>query len=309
MDEIKNVLICGIGAIGSIYASIINDYDSEELRVLVDSKRLETYTKNPKIFNGQPLLLNYVLPCNNDFKADLIIIATKSNSLNDVIKNIENFVKKDTIIVSLLNGITSEEFIALKYGWQHVIHSYFIGHSAMRNGNIITYDGIGDIVFGIKNAEITDKNNILKLKNYFDKVGIKYKISDDIYRSMWLKYMLNVSCNQISAILNLTFGQMQSSKECRELIKNVMQEVLNLAKECGVKNTETMIDEAFISFDKMIANGKTSMLQDMDSGRKTEVDIFADTVIEYGYRYNIPTPYNKILSKMIKILENKNLVT
>lgn len=303
MKEIKHVLICGIGAIGSIYADKISRYDNENLKILVDKSRLEKYSKSPKIFNGKELKLNYILPENTDFKADLIIIATKYDGLNDAINNIKNFVKDDTIILSLLNGVTSETLIAQKYGAKHIVHSYFVGHSAMRNGNNIIFDGRGDIVFGVLNPEITDKNDENILKNYFDKVGIDYKMPEDIRHAMWLKFMLNVSSNQVSAILHKTFGQMQKSPKIRKLLENIMLEVVEIAKAKGVKNTQTMIDEAFNSFDKMIPEGKTSMLQDIEAGRKTEVEIFAGTVIKMGEKFNIPTPYNKFLKEMIEAID------
>lgn len=303
MQEIKHVIICGIGAIGSIYADKISRYDNENLKILVDKNRLEKYSKSPKIFNGKELILNYILPENTDFKADLIIIATKFDGLNDAVKNIKNFVKDDTIILSLLNGVTSEDLIAQRYGANHVVHSYFIGHSAMRNGNNILFDGRGDIVFGVLNPDITDKNIENVLKNYFDKVGIDYKISEDIERSMWLKFMLNVSSNQVSAISRKTFGQMCQSQKIRKLLENIMLEVLEIAKAKGVKNPQTMIEEAFKSFDKMIPEGKTSMLQDIEAGRKTEVEMFAGAVIEMGKKYNILTPYNKFLKEMIEAIE------
>ena len=303
MKEIKHVLICGIGAIGSIYADKISRYDNENLKILVDKSRLEKYSKSPKIFNGKELKLSYILPENTDFKADLIIIATKYDGLNEAINNIKNFVKDDTIILSLLNGVTSETLIAQKYGAKHIVHSYFVGHSAMRNGNNITFDGRGDIVFGVLNPEITDKNDENILKNYFDKVGIDYKMPEDIRHAMWLKFMLNVSSNQVSAILHKTFGQMQKSPKIRKLLENIMLEVVEIAKAKGVKNTQTMIDEAFNSFDKMIPEGKTSMLQDIEAGRKTEVEIFAGTVIKIGEEYNIPTPYNKFLKEMIEAVD------
>ena len=302
MEEIKHVLICGIGAIGSIYADKISRYDNNNLKILVDKTRYEKYLKNPKIFNGKELKLNYILPENRDFKADLIIIATKYDGLFDVINDIKNFVKKDTIILSLLNGVTSEEYLAQKYGWEHIIHSYFVGHSAMRNGNNITFDGTGYIIFGVLNPQITDRNDENILKNYFDKAGICYKIPDDIERSLWLKFMLNVSSNQISAILHKTFGQMQENIKIRELLKKIMLEVIKIAKARGVKNTDTLIDEAFKVFDKMCPEGKTSMLQDIEAGRKTEVEMFAGTVIEMGKRYSIPTPYNNILKEIIEVL-------
>ncbi|MBO6256602.1 ketopantoate reductase family protein [bacterium] len=303
MNKIENVLICGIGAIGAIYADKISRYNNDNLRILVDKKRLENYRKNPKIFNGKELKLNYILPDNKDFKADLIIIATKYDGFFEAVKNIENFVKEDTIILSLLNGVTSESYLAQKYGWKHIIHSYFIGHSSMREGNKITFDGNGDIVFGVQDSTITDKNDEILLKDYFDKAEISYKISQDIKRSMWLKFMLNVSSNQISAILHLTFGQMQKSEKIKNLLKNIMLEVIEIAEASGVTNTHTMLEDAFKSLDKMCPEGKTSMLQDIEAGRKTEVEMFAGAVIEMGKKHGIPTPYNNLLKQMIEIIE------
>ncbi len=303
MEDIKNVLICGIGAVGSIYANKINEYDSGNLKILVDAQRLEKYKKFPKVFNGKELNLNYILPDASDFKADLIIIATKYDGFSDAVKNIANFIKQDTIIISLLNGVTSEKILADKYGNEHVLLSYFIGHSAMRQDNIINHDGVGKIVFGSR-----DKNdkyaqqNVQRLKKYFDQVGIEYQIPDDMYRALWLKFMLNVSSNQPSAILKMTFGQMQSNDKFIKFMIEIMKEVQVLAQKEGVKNTETMIDEALISFNKMVKNGRTSMLQDIEAGRKTEVDMFAGHIIELGEKYNISTPYNKVLKELIEVI-------
>lgn len=305
MKEINKVLVCGIGAVGSIYANKINEFDKENLRVLVDETRLKNYTNSPKIFNDKKLMFNYVLPDETSFKADLIIIATKFDGLKDAIKNIENFVKDDTIILSLLNGVTSESLIAEKYGWKHTLLSYFIGHSAMRNGNNITYDGVGSVVFGVKNSLNTDINDIELLKKYFDKVGLDYIIPQDMFRSLWLKFMLNVSSNQPSAILKMTFGEMQNNKNFMKFLVNVMQEVQQVAKAEGVKNTDSMIDEALVTFNKMLPEGKTSMFQDVEAHRKTEVDMFAGTMIELGLKHNIPTPYNKVLKEMIEIVQSR----
>lgn len=303
MKEIQKVLICGIGAVGTIYANKINEYDSKNLKILVDKNRLEKYTKNPKIFNGKPLEFEYILPDDTTYKADLIIIATKFDGLNNAIKNIENFVKDDTIIISLLNGVTSEEIIAKKYGWKHILLSYFIGHSAMRDGNIITHDGVGDIVFGIKDKNLTDEADFEAVKKFFDKVGIKYKTPDNMLRSYWLKFMFNVAVNQSSAILRMTFGQMKNNEKYIEFVRKVMKEVEMIAKASGVEETETMIQDALLGFEKMMPEGKTSMFQDIEAGRKTEVDMFAGTIIELGKKYNIQTPYNMVLKSLINIIE------
>lgn len=300
MKEIKKVILCGLGAIGTIYADKLEKYDAKNLKVLVDESRYERYSKNPVIFNGRALNFEYVLPSEEDFKADLIILATKFAGLKDAIKNIKNFVKEDTVILSLLNGVTSEDIIADVYGKDKMLYSYFIGHSSVRFGNSVTHDDVNTIVFG---AENNLGENVVAVKNFFDKVGINYKIPDDIKRSMWLKFMLNVSANQPTAILRMTFGDMFENTHFMKFAESIMREVQSVAKAEGIQNTETMVDEALKHLKTMTPEGKTSMLQDVEAGRKTEVDMFAGTVIELGKKHGISTPYNKILREMIGIIE------
>lgn len=300
MKEINNVLICGIGAVGSIYADKIQSFNSDSLRVLVDESRLEKYTENPTIFNGKVLNFNYVLPSEKNFKADLIIIATKFEGLDEAIKNIENFVCDDTVILSLLNGVSSEKIIALSYGREKLLYSYFIGHSAIRTGRNIIHDDVNTIVYGSENSD--DFENVNRVKDYFEKVGINYKIPEDIIHSLWLKFMLNVSANQTTAILRMTFGEMLNNDKCMEFAIKVMKEVRAIAKAEGVRNTDVMIDETFEHLNTMTPEGKTSMLQDVEAGRKTEVSMFAGTVIEYGKKHSIHTPYNIILKELIEII-------
>lgn len=313
MRDIKNVLICGLGAIGSIYADKIQKFNPDSLRVLVDEERFERYSSNPIIFNGNELHFNYILPNDDNFKADLVIIATKYDGLSDVIKNMKNFIQSDTVILALLNGVTSEKIIAETYGREKLLYSYFIGHSAVRTGRNVIHDDVNTIVYGSENT--ADIENVQRVKKYFDSVGINYKIPEDIMHSLWLKYMLNVSANQSTAILRLTFGEMLANEKCMDFAINIMKEVQKIAKAEGVKNTDIMIDETIAHLHTMIPEGKTSMLQDVEAGRKTEVDMFAGTVIELGLKHNIQTPYNQIIKEILdaiyqnEIIKNSQILT
>ena len=306
MKDIKNVLICGLGAIGSIYADKIQKFNPDSLRVLVDEERFERYSKNPIIFNGNELHFNYILPNDDSFKADLVIIATKYDGLSDVIKNIKNFIYSDTVILALLNGVTSEKIIAETYGREKLLYSYFIGHSAVRSGRNVIHDDVNTIVYGSENS--ADIENVQRVKKYFDSVGINYKIPDDIMHSLWLKYMLNVSANQSTAILRLNFGEMLANEKCMNFAINIMKEVQKIAKAEGVKNTDIMIDETIANLHTMIPEGKTSMLQDVEAGRKTEVDMFAGTVIELGLKHNIQTPYNQIIKEILDAIYQNEII-
>lgn len=299
MKDIKNVLLCGLGAVGSVYADKFQQYCPDNFRVLVDEERLVRYTKNPMMFNGVPLNCRYVTPNETDFKADLIIIATKMAGLGAALNEMVNFVHDDTIIIPLLNGVTSERIVAEKYGWSRVLYGYFIGHSAIREGNNITQDGVNTIVFG---SETEKDERVERVKVFFDNAGVNYKVPQDIRHSLWCKYMLNVAANPTTALLRMTFGEMLSNEPFMELAVKIMKEVQLAAKAAEVKNTDTMIDETVAHLKTMIPSGKTSMLQDVEAGRLTEIDIFVNPVIELGQKYGFSTPYCNFLKEMFAII-------
>lgn len=289
----KKILICGLGAVGLTYA--VKFKGSSELKILVDEERYKRYTQNKPVFNGVAQEFDYILPNDKPFQPDLIIIAVKAQGLESAIENIKNFVHKDVIIISLLNGISSEEKIQEIYPNAKVLKSYFIGHSAVRNGNSVTQDGVGEIV--------VEKSS--KLQEILDEFKINYKMPDDINYSMWLKYTMNLFSNQVSAILNMNFGELKRNGAFIDLAKKIIAEVKLIAEKKGVKNLENLEKDALDFLQKMCDEGKTSMLQDVLAGRKTEVDIFAGEIIRLGKLYEIPTPCNQVLYDLIKIVEAK----
>ena len=284
------VLLCGLGAIGSIYADKISKFANVDFRVLVDKKRLEKYKKNPTYFNNKFLDLKYILP-EEKFLADIIIIATKNDALLDVIANLKNFVGKNTIILSLLNGVGSENLIAERYGEEKVLLSYYIGHSAIREGRNIVHDGINKIVFGSK---YDNDDNVIKVKNFFDIVGINYSIPEDIVSSLWFKFMVNVSLNQTTALYKLSVGEMKENNDAIMFFNNLLNEVEQIAIAEQVKFPFDVKNKVLDFVYSMPYESKTSMLQDVLASRKTEVEIFAGKVIELGIKHNIDTPYNVI---------------
>ena len=304
MKEIKNVIICGLGAIGSVYAAAVFQNKNINLKILLDKTRAEKYKKEPTVFNGEVHLFDFISPEETSFSADLILIATKNNGLDDAIKNIGNFVKKDTVILSLLNGIESEDKIAAVYGKDKVLYSYYIGHTSTRNGRNIVHDGVYKTVFGNKDNMAPD-DNVLRVKSFFEKTGIKYEIPIDMDYSRWWKFLVNVGYNQASAVLRASYGDFQNSEKANDIAIKLMQEAADIAKAEGVKNTEKMVPEVLDTIKRMLPDTKTSMLQDVEAKRQTEVDIFAGYVKKLGKKHNIATPYNSIFFELIKAIDEK----
>lgn len=289
----KKIMICGLGAVGLTYAVKIKNLC--ELKILVDSKRLKKLQREKPIFNGKEQDFDYILP-NQDFTPDLIIISTKSQHLESVLPNLKNFIKENTYIISLINGISSEDAIQTFYPDAKIEKSYFIGHSAVRIGNSVTQDGVGSIVIG-NNSDII---------GIFDELKLNYHVANNIEYAMWQKYVLNLFSNQTSAILNLTFGELKRNKKFIEFAKKIVSEVKIIAEKSGITNLEQLESDALAALESMCDEGKTSMLQDILAKRPTEVDIFAGEIIRLGKLLHINTPYNQVLYDLIKIKEEDN---
>jgi 2-dehydropantoate 2-reductase len=300
MAAIKKVFVMGIGAIGSIYASKLFDMNPEGLKVIADAKRIERYNKFGAYINGKAYSFNYILPEDGKNDADLIIISVKYHQLKNAIEGIRRFVGKDTIIISLLNGISSEEIIGKEYGIEKLLYFFCIGTDALRVDNDIRYTNIGKIVFGAKLYSSTLKN-VLRLKELFEEAEIPYRISENIMRELWWKFMMNVGINQVSAVLRAPYGIFQKVKDARELMIMASRETVLISKYEGVELGEEDIEEYLIVLDKLDPRGKTSMLQDIEASRKTEVEIFGGVIISLVKNMGSVLPSTIYFSKQLEL--------
>lgn len=298
--EIKNVVICGLGALGLTYANKLKNICN--LKILANPERIKYYKKNPPIFNEEKFFLDYILP-NDKFHADLIIITTKSTGLSSALEYIKNFVSKNTIIISLINGISSENIIQSAYPNAKVLRSYFIGHSAMginNNGERQYFqDGVGKIVF--------ETNS--QLENFFKENKIDYEISEDIIYSQWVKLGVNIILNEPSAIFKCTVGELRQKSNYFNLASELLKEVKEVAQASGIKNLENYEQEVLEAANLISDDGKTSMYQDIIAGRNTEVDIFSGEIITLGSQFGIETPANREIYNKIKEIEKNSVVT
>ena len=111
--------------------------------------------------------------------------------------------------------------------------------------------------------------------------------------------MINVGINQASAALKSTYKRFQSEGEARSLMDSAMREVMVVAQALGINLNEGDITEWHDILAGLSPDGKTSMLQDVEACRKTEIEMFAGKVIELGKDLGIPTPVNERLFQII----------
>lgn len=305
MKEIKKISLIGLGAIGGTYASRLHDMDPTCLTVIVNQERQARYQTQGFEVRGKRYGFNYVKPEEAVEPADLIIVSVKYHHLQQAIGDIKNHVGENTIILSLMNGISSERCIGEVYGIEKMLYGMVLAIDAERDGSRVTYADTATIYFGeADNSRLSPKAEAVKA--LFDRAGIQYIIPTDMLYTLWWKFMFNVGINQTSAVLKAPYSVFQQIEEAEAFLRTAMGEVLVLAQKEGIPLTADSIDEFVNLVKRQSPESKTSMLQDIEAGRKTEVEMLAGTVCELGKKHEVATPINEMLFYMIKTIERIN---
>ena len=298
---IKKVSIIGLGALGILFGNhLAKKLPRTDLRIIADQDRIQRYKEDGVFCNGERCDFNYVRPQEVCEPADLLIIAVKFNGLDDAIRAVKQHVGEKTIILSLLNGITSEEIIGEVYGRDKILYSVAQGMDAVKVENQLTYDHMGMICFG---GNKTEKVN--SLAEFFEQAEIPYEVDSDMLKRLWGKFMLNVGVNQTVAVFESNYGEVQLEGPARTMMISAMREVMALSEKAGVRLTEEDLDYWLSVLGTLSPDGKPSMAQDVEAKRFSEVELFAGTVVKLGKRYDVPTPVNQELYQQIKLAENQ----
>lgn len=302
-STIESVYILGAGALGAAYAGLLYEMDENIVAFIAAGERGKRLRDQGVIVNGKPYPVAVCSPEEIANPADLVIVAVKHHHLDQAIGELKRAVGDGTTLISVMNGIDSEERIGSVYGMEKVLYAVNVGIDALRDGNRVTYKNQGRLLFGeARNPVRTER--VRRMKEFFDGAGIACEVPEDMIRTLWWKFMINVGINQASAVLGGSYRLFQTSPEARDLMASAMEEVIRLAAEAGVHLTDEDVRNWYTVLDSLNPSGKTSMLQDVEAGRKTEVEMFAGKVIELGRRYGVPTPVNERLFGEIRRIED-----
>lgn len=302
MKEIKSIAVLGAGAVGAYYASRFFDAPLFSTVLVARDQRYDRLKAEGLVVNGKQYAIPVVHPDEATTPADLIIVALKNHSLAEAIHDLKNLVGDHTSFISVMNGLDSEEYLGSVYGMDKVLYSIAVAIDALREGNSITYTNPGKVYFGEADNSHPSQR-VIRVQEAFERAGLVTETPTDMIRMLWWKFMVNVGINQASAVMRAPYGIFQSSPDARALMDTLMREVIVLAQRVGVNLVEQDIDHWHAVLKTLSPKGKTSMLQDIEAGRKTEIEIFAGKAVELGKSYGIPTPVNQTVLSIINVLE------
>lgn len=298
MKEIESVALVGLGAVGTVLAAQLRKTMPGQFSVIAGTDRKQKLRRNGIIFNGERYDFDFA-----EGPQDLILIATKATALHEALDAIAPHVGPKTLILSLLNGIDSEGTVAERFGEEHVLYSYFLGHPSMRKGNRIDHDGNYHIFFG-EAANLPDaySDKVMAVKKLFEQAGIPYRIPEDMISALWQKFVINIGCNQTTALLRRPYGHLQRNERAMALAIGMMTEAQRVAERLGIAGAQDMVRRAVEVIEAMNPEGKSSMQQDVEAGRPTEIDIFAGTLCRLADRLHILVPLNRVAWEILSAL-------
>ena len=306
MAEIRKIGIIGQGALGVMYGwQLTRHLGNERVFFIADSRRIEKYQREGIYCNGEKTEFQYLTPDTKGVQADLLIFAVKYTAIEEALDDTANFVGGSTILLSLLNGIASEERIGARYGEDKMLYCVAQGMDAVKMGNELTYSHMGQICIGIPQHEPQKEAMLEAVTELFERTGLPYTREPDILRRLWCKWMLNVGVNQAVMVEEGTYGTVQRPGPARQMMKAAMAEVVELAGREGIRVTMEDLDAYVDLIDSLNPDGMPSMRQDGLARRPSEVEFFAGTVIRRAEAAGLDVPVNRELYRRIKGMERR----
>jgi len=300
---IQNTVIVGMGALGLLFGKQIRDRaGAQAVAFLMGEERKARHERDRYLVNGEEVSFRMLTPAEISGPADLVIIATKGGGLSAAVEMIGGVLGEGTVVISLLNGISSEEEIRKKYPDACVLDCVAIGMDAMREGTALSYTKMGKLQIG--SGDEGREHAVRLLADFFQRCGIPYEVCQDIQKAMWNKFMINVGINQTCMVYSATYGEALNTPAWFEEMKGAMREVIALARAEGIALGQEDFENDIRLLKTLNPDSCPSMQQDALAGRKTEADLFAGTVLRLAEKHRIPVPVNEKYLRRIREIES-----
>lgn len=301
--KIKSVAVLGAGAVGSYVIWGLSNRKDIRLGVIAKGERAARLKENGCSINHMVYRPEVWTP-QEAHGVDLLIVSLKYGALPGALEDICQMVGENTVVMSLMNGVDSEEIISAEIGASHLLYSLIkVASHREEDGYHFDPETTIGIIFGELKAPYRSER-VQAVEELFEGTGLHYRFTEYIREEMWSKFRLNVCNNLPQAILGAGVGCYLDSVHMKAISDGLRRELEAIAKAKGID-----IDLAAASSGRGSAvpsSARYSTLQDLDAGRHTEIDMFSGALVRMGRELEIPTPYNEYTFHMIKALEEKN---
>lgn len=319
--------IYGAGSLGTILGAYITKNGGKIELINRNKAHVEALQKNGAKVTGtvefsQPVKV--YTPAEMSGTYDIIFLMTKQQQNSEVVNYIKDFLAPDGVIVTLQNGIPEIE-IGEIVGDDRVLGCTVAWGATMKEPGVCELTSAPDsLTFSLGSLQPIPNAHINEVKALLELMG-PVEIDNNFIGSRWSKLLINSAFSGMSAVLGCTFGEAASNKASRRIVQAIIKECIDVCAAGNIKiepvqgkdivkllDYKNRIKKAFSFFIIPIAirkhtKLKASMLQDIEKGKKTEVDAINGVVGTYGRKVGVPTPANDTVVSIIHRIENGEL--
>ncbi len=236
---------------------------------------------------------------------DLIVNFVKCYHTEAAIASASPMLGRDTAILTLQNGWGNADRIAAVAGKSRVMVGLTYHSGTLLAPGRIKHSGIGMTHVG--ELDGLKSQRLETAVEAFRKAGIETAASSRIVDEIWKKLALNVCTLPTAALLHFSAHELIQHEGTIALMQGLLAEVVAVAKAQGINLDQAERWQAITSLLKQAIGARASMLQDVEAGRQTEIDVVNGAIVEGGRRHSEPTPLNDAMVWMVKSLQAKYL--
>jgi len=301
---LMKTVIMGAGAMGSLFGGLLTRAGGEVW--LVDNRKgqIDTICSAGLSFEEkgklQVISMNATSDVTSVGKADLVIFFVKTYDTERAVSDALVLEKEDTIFLTLQNGLGNEEAICKKMDRKKVMLGVTGQGATLLGPGHIRHAGWGKTYIGELDHQITDR--AIRVAQRFSDAGIETEVSSNIHNHVWGKLLVNTGINALTALTGFKNGQLLDYPETTRLMERLVFEAAEVARKKGVHIEEDPTERVRKAIEATREN-RSSMGQDFDHRRKTEIDAINGAVVREAQSLGIPVPFNQAVTDLVKAIE------
>lgn len=305
--ENKKIAVVGAGSVGCFFGGLLAR-SGADVTLIARENHAAAINKNGLYMDclnfKEHVKIKASLSKESLKQADLILCCVKSPDTDQAIKEIKPHLKSDAIILSMQNGVDNVERIKIQVS-NPVYPAVVYVATAMAGDGHVKHFGRGELVIGDIDGKETEASQVILqgIADIFGAAQIPCAISKQIKKEMWLKFLVNCCYNGISAIGQISYGELIKKPEIQELIGTLTEEFLLVASFEKVNISPEEANHVNQQIALTMADQKSSTAQDLIRKRKTEIQFLNGLIVRKAGEYGVQVPTHQAIFALVKMLE------
>lgn len=302
LDRCGDVLVVGAGALGSYFAAQLA-VSGQRVAVVARGQRKSVIERHGLLLDIDNQRRSVRVPCHGSTAtakaADLVIVATKSASLSEVLGELGSWDKPPSAVLTLQNGVDAPDLVAQCLPTVRVLAGRMHGFFVLAAGVVIHTGVPPEVAFGAWRSN--DNTEADRLAASFVAAGIPFARPVNIEAALWEKLLLASAIGSVGAATGIPVGQLHTSPEGWSLLDGAMREIQELAIARGVRLPANCVATT-LDFVRSFPAGATSSLQrDLLEGRESEYAVLTGAVVRMGRDVGLHQPsHDRIVEQLIR---------